>query len=299
MKIVARLAFAVVALSCMGACSGESSIDAEAEERPLSGREPPAIDATGVTASEIDGAPANTALEETLAELNVGGETLSFLRWGEGSDAVYVLRGSAASARGSLADAVEQQAGQPLTFLELFRALAASDEAVPSALVESHAEQARALGRSGDEEIRVALQVDKIAPPPGVHPCAEDLTFSPGFVWIWRHHSGVSEEGYLCTGEAHQGGGGVPSASSCTQYTKLRQRVRICQNVSSAPGATAYAGYGVLGGSWSFTPAVSVPNGEYMWWEFAGSATSRRLAVVAVEDSDGFSLDTGVALQIQ
>jgi hypothetical protein len=278
MKLVHQSTFRLLTLLTLSACSAESIADG----------------GEGSAAGEVDTLPSSAAFQETLAELTIGDQALSFLRWSDGSASVLVLRSSGPSMQGNLADEVERLAGQPLTFLELYRALAPADEDAPSELLEAHHEQALALGRDGDEVVQLAATLDKLTPPPGVHPCSIPLTFPQAFIWVDRHDLARQGPAYQCTGPSGQDDLGSPERESCTEATTLRQRAGVCKTTEG--NLVAAAGFGVVGRSLVLTSSVTVPQGQYTYWEFTPSATSRRLAAVGLSTQGTYELRVGTAL---
>ena len=90
----------------------------------------------------------DVAADETLlAEFDVAGEHHAFLRLGNGPDATVAHRVRRWADRVSPFSSLQERAGQPLTALEIFLAVAPEGMTPPEELFERHEEQALAWGR--------------------------------------------------------------------------------------------------------------------------------------------------------
>ena len=102
------------------------------------------VDAPGALAFEA------AAGEETLlAEFEAEGEHHAFLLSGNGPDATLVHRARRMEELRAFSS-LEERAGQPLTMLEIFLALAPEGMTPPEELFEQHEAQALAWGRGTD-----------------------------------------------------------------------------------------------------------------------------------------------------
>jgi hypothetical protein len=239
--------------------------------------------------------PANVAKQEVLAEIEVDGEVVTFLRLGEGTDATLAM-----TSRGSISNQSPLQGlidrDGALTFLETFQALA-PDALPPEALVQSHPVEAAAMNRD-DQRVR---SVDKNVPPPGVNVCDDSLFYFTPLTWTNVTRGGALSGGdaYICVSNTGSGGGqvagGQPSPTVCTFATTLRKMAGLCNRGTA--NMSSFAGFGSAT-TWSTTASESVPTGEYIRWDAPASTTPQRLAAVGISSFGGgasYGLRSGTA----
>ena len=106
---------------------------------------PDEIAVSGASGGGSDAVPAPLASENVLAEIDVDGQVVTFLRAGDGPHAPLLMMTRGSSAGEDAVARVEREG--ELTFLEIFQALA-PDRAPPEALIESHAVAVAAIDRS-------------------------------------------------------------------------------------------------------------------------------------------------------
>jgi hypothetical protein len=236
---------------------------------------------TGASPEAADdlGAPATVGKEQVLAKLAVGGETYTFLRFGEGADAELGLLTEGQIGNQSVLQGLLENEGE-LTLLEIFQALAPNGTA-PDALVQSHATEVNALGRS-DSRVRL---VEKTKPPTGLNVCDVSLSFWTPIVWTNKFLQGVASGGdaYMCLSNVDAGkfqsGGGQPNTNSCTFTTSLRRMLALCNNGNKA--VTTYYASGTTG-NWTTYASSSTAVNEYKRYDFAASDIKRRTAIVGL-----------------
>lgn len=249
----------------------------------------------GAPGNDSSEPPANAAKQEILAEIDVDGEVVTFLRLGEGMDATLAM-----TSRGSISNPSSLQGlidrDGALTFLETFQALA-PDVIPPEALVQSHPVEAAAMNRA-DHRVR---SIDKAVPPPGVNVCDDSLFFFTPLSWTNVTRGGALSGGdaYTCVSNTGTGGGqlagGQPSSTTCTFATTLRKMAGLCNRGTA--NMSSFAGFGSAT-TWSTTDSESVPTGEYIRWDLAASATAQRLAAVGISSFGGgasYGLRAGTA----
>lgn len=234
------------------------------------------------------------AQERVLAEFDLLHEHYAFIELSAFGERHLMMTTRGDGSRSSMLGALRRDAEEP-TLLEIFEALAPADLAVPEALVQSHSEEARALGRD-DLAVR-AIQVDKVLTEPGVSVCADSHFFWSPLQWYNRMTGGSWQDAFVCVSdmpENPQAGVGIVGSSTCSYTDTHRMMVGICTTLGSV---TAYAGYGTAS-TWASTSSVVLPVNHYYWWTFAASSTNRRLAAQGLTggSTSVFGLRSGQAL---
>jgi hypothetical protein len=233
------------------------------------------------------------AEEQVIAEFALDGQTVTFVRLVSEDSADLALRTLGDIGSGDQLEALYAREGA-LTMLELFEALSPPGERAPDALIDAHAEQARAIGRDTVEARTIEKQAHN--PPPGVSPCANSLIYDSHNWTSQPQLASLGGTSYLCAVPPNQAGSGQPAAGTCTGFTSNRQRAGACKPAGGT-NLSLHFGYAVSGGSWFTTsPSIVVAPGQYWYVEFAPSATPRRLAAVAISPANNaYTLKAGVA----
>lgn len=279
MSIVLKTGFGIACLSAIACGTAAEDGGVFTDEGAVEAGEVPVPTAPSTAGDEQR---RNIASEEVLAEIDVEGEVVTFLRLGEGSDATLAMTTRGAIAYGSTLQGLIEREGA-LTFLETFQALA-PDRVPPKALVQSHPIEAAAMNRD-DDRVR---SVEKTLPPPGVNVCDNSLFFVTPVIWTNVTRGGALSGGdaYICVSNSGAGngqlGGGQPSASTCTFATPLRKMAGVCNRGTA--NMSTFAGFGTAT-SWETTASVAVPPGEYVRWDTQATPDPQRLAAVGISSS--------------
>ena len=240
--------------------------------------------------------PAELVQERVLAEFDARGEHHVWLLWGDDADGVVTHRMQGPADRANSLSLLLEAAGEPLTTLETFLALAPAGLRPPAELVERQALETQALGRS--EEV-LTISVDKaLTPPPGKQPCDPSLFYvvpSNPILWDSRINTGGVGNSFLCTSATNSSTLGTqlgePSVNSCPFSSGHSMMVGACANSSAI---VAYAGFGGAT-TWSKTADVNIPFNQYMVWTLTLDLTPHRLAAVGKSPGASYGLRAGTS----
>jgi hypothetical protein len=240
-----------------------------------------------------------SAAERVIAEVTIADEEYTFLELIAQGETTLMVRTIAPPGRSSSMDQLRTEAGVP-TLLESFRALAPAAAPSPPELVESHPEEASALGRPDASVLDTT--VDKQAAPIG-NPCADESFFFANVTWVNQRRVPGFNTSYACVSAAGQpdvSALGLPTATSCRHSSTRRMMAGTCIFPGGAPkpAVEVFAGYGSAT-SWATTSATTMVQGDRVRYDFPASTTPRRLAVIGVGPSSpesNYPLRTGEAL---
>lgn len=236
-------------------------------------------------------APSNTAAAagsgKILHEFDAGEQVVSFVEYtdDQGTSTVVLGERFSAFAKGALSDRAIESVGKPLTMLELFYAFAPADEIPNEALVRAHELEVVALNRTGNELLKV--DIDLSAPvEKSIASCEAwvyDLTGQdPGTYFGSRGiMNNVTGWQSLCL------------YGSCGLYTQAYTRSGACNESNaemSARGAWGYAH--INNGAWLYTSWEPVGPYTARRWTIPTSANAKRMAVDA-SSSGTYHLRTG------
>jgi len=232
-----------------------------------------------------DVAEANSA-GRVLHEFQAGEEVVSFVEYEDESGGSTVMLGEeySAFAKSTLSDRALEAAGEPLTMLEMFYALAPEGEVPDAALVEAHEAETAELGRVSDEVINVGIDVTA--------PVEKSAASCEAFIYDLSGQIAGSYYGSRGTMDNASGSNYLCLYGMCSYYTTSYTRSGACNESNVTMSARGVWGYqSVNNGAWVYSGWVSMaPYTAYRWSMQSGSA--RRMAVVAYS-SGTYRLRTG------
>jgi hypothetical protein len=230
------------------ACSSVDTVSLNAE--------PPAES----EAADVDEAVVEVP-SEVLNSVQVGEERVDFIAFGaEGDPRDLLIRSVHPTRMGRFAvDRLESAAGEALTPLEVFYALAPAGEEPSALLVETHAQLAAARGRPDASVRRVSLEssdlVEKAWTPASCE--AAVLPFNPFSPWITPYTgSDGTDIVDQCT---HPNGCGAWAGA-------LRHRAGVCNNGPSTLSGRAYTRYVDSSGWTAGLPYFNVMPDQSLLW---------------------------------